>query len=275
MLECTTHIIHIYLLTSPSGKYYVGQTNELLKRWRCYKILKKSLSRQPHLYNALKKYGPNNFTYEIIDICYNQDEADDAEKYWIIYHNSIENGYNIKDGGKNGCGITENGRKILSLKSKLYWENMDPKRKKELVEIVRQKNIGFKWSDEARRKLSLSRTGQKTWNKGIPHSKEHIEKIKNSMNTEIVKKKLGWRKGKPLKKEEIDSQRNSHKYFVYTMISPDGKIYKDTSVVRLVQTIFKECGVVFIVEACRRAALYSKKGFIKKWKIYREKYNAI
>lgn len=262
---------YIYVLTAPNGKTYVGQTIRLNRRWQYYKSLHNSLKRQPHLYSALKKYGPENFDYTILDICYEKSELDDAEIYWIQYYNSIENGYNIKTGGTKGRGLTKQGRKKLSIKSKLYWKNMSPERKLELIDIVRKKNIGTKWSIKAKERISLSRMGRKTWNKGIPHTKDHIEKIKNGMNKEHVKEKIGWRKGISCTNEEIDIQRKSHRQYEYTMISPDGKTYKDTSVVRLVKTIFDDCGSIFKFATCRQSAASSKRGIIKGWKIYRKK----
>jgi group I intron endonuclease len=173
---------YIYYLKSPSDKFYIGQTININNRWNKYKCIRKELCRQPHLFNSLKKYGPENFEYEILDICYDQEELDDAEKYWIRYYNSVENGYNIRNGGKNGRGMTESGRKILSEKSKLQWKTMSQEQKNYIINQTKKANIGKKASYETKLKMSMSRKGKSTWNKGIPATKETIEKLKNNMN---------------------------------------------------------------------------------------------
>jgi len=50
----------VYILTSPSGKKYVGQTNNVHNRFIFYKNL--ICKYQKKLYNALTKYGWYNFT---------------------------------------------------------------------------------------------------------------------------------------------------------------------------------------------------------------------
>jgi hypothetical protein len=52
-------IIGIYKITSPSNKIYIGQSNNILYRWKyCYKKL--NCKSQRHLYNSLMKYGFDN-----------------------------------------------------------------------------------------------------------------------------------------------------------------------------------------------------------------------
>lgn len=54
----------------------------------------------------MRKYGYENFTYEIIEECSNsQEELDDRERYWIEYYNSYEDGYNSTRGGQNKAWI--------------------------------------------------------------------------------------------------------------------------------------------------------------------------
>ena len=53
---------HVYCLTSPSGKKYIGQTWNLNRRWMDYKNLR--CKNQIKLFHALVKYGVENFTFE-------------------------------------------------------------------------------------------------------------------------------------------------------------------------------------------------------------------
>ena len=56
----------IYKLISPSKKCYIGQTVNLKRRLQNYACL--NCKKQFQLYNAIKKYGFNNFKLEIIEI---------------------------------------------------------------------------------------------------------------------------------------------------------------------------------------------------------------
>ena len=52
---------------------------------------------------ALKKYGNENFTYEILAECDNIDDLNQLEKLYIeIYNSYVPIGYNIREGGRNG-----------------------------------------------------------------------------------------------------------------------------------------------------------------------------
>ncbi len=93
---------YIYVLTSPSGKHYVGQSWNIKSRWNCY--LKLQGKGQPKLYNALKHYGPENFIFYIIDAANTQENLDKKEAYWISSYDSINNGYNNREGGR-GCTL--------------------------------------------------------------------------------------------------------------------------------------------------------------------------
>lgn len=53
------------------------------------------------MYKAIKKYGLENFTFEILqDNIENYDQLDKAEIYWIDYYNSFLQGYNETSGGQ-------------------------------------------------------------------------------------------------------------------------------------------------------------------------------
>ena len=50
---------------------------------------------------AIKKYGKNNFEKEVLEFC-SKEELDKIEKKYIFEMNSIQNGYNILEGGQGG-----------------------------------------------------------------------------------------------------------------------------------------------------------------------------
>lgn len=94
----------IYKYTSPSGKVYIGQTHsEKGRRQRWYDLSKPYAG--PKINNARAKYGPENFEYEILFKMETENEDDlikalnHYERYFIRQYNSIENGYNLDEGG--------------------------------------------------------------------------------------------------------------------------------------------------------------------------------
>ena len=48
--------IGIYRIKSPSGRIYIGQTINLIKRINTYKGIHNNLKEQPILYNSLKNF---------------------------------------------------------------------------------------------------------------------------------------------------------------------------------------------------------------------------
>lgn len=54
-------------------------------------------------YRAVRKYGVENFTIEMIDSAINQEDLDDKEVYWINKYDSVNSGYNSKS-TKGKCG---------------------------------------------------------------------------------------------------------------------------------------------------------------------------
>lgn len=104
----------IYRLTNKiNGKMYHGQTvKPLYIRWNKYKRL--DCKGQPKLYNALKKYGPGNFTFEAIDSADDQVQLDKMEVDYIADFDSINNGYNIETGGYGGKMLSEETKQRIS-----------------------------------------------------------------------------------------------------------------------------------------------------------------
>ena len=92
----------IYKVTNQeNGKIYIGQTIQTLnerKNKHYYKARQEEYT--THFINALRKYPEEVFIWEIIDEAETKKALDEKEKYWIAYYNSIEKGYNTKDGGQ-------------------------------------------------------------------------------------------------------------------------------------------------------------------------------
>lgn len=77
-------------------KCYVGQSINIERRWAEHQRDIKNLDYP--LYLSINKYGLENFKFEIVEEC-SQDELNQKEIYWIKEYNSYFNGYNQTLGG--------------------------------------------------------------------------------------------------------------------------------------------------------------------------------
>ena len=89
---------HIVYLTENklNGKKYVGKhTSEDLSK-------DNYLGSGVLLAKAIKKYGRENFTFKVLGKYKNENEAFEYEKYFVRFYDTLNNGYNLKDGGRGG-----------------------------------------------------------------------------------------------------------------------------------------------------------------------------
>lgn len=106
----------VYLLTSPSGKQYVGQTWNLHKRVLEYK--NRHARGQDALHNAIVKYGWDNFSVAIIACgIQTQDALDKTEIAFIALLGTMKPaGYNLMSGGMGGGHSPESIKKMSAAK---------------------------------------------------------------------------------------------------------------------------------------------------------------
>ena len=136
----------IYKYISPSGKIYIGQT--------CRTIFKRAGSNgteykgSPHFYQAIQKYGLDNFRIDLLKWELTAEEAD----YWEIYYinayqsNNKEYGYNILPGG-SGFKYTE----LFKDKVIERMKNNNPMFNPEVCKKVHDKQRGVPRTEQARR----------------------------------------------------------------------------------------------------------------------------
>lgn len=97
-------MIGIYKITNNiNGKVYIGLSTNIEKRWNRHKSAAfnpKDKNYQYPLYQAMRKYGLNNFSFEVIEECSICD-LNDKEIYYIAFYDSHnrKNGYNQDSGG--------------------------------------------------------------------------------------------------------------------------------------------------------------------------------
>lgn len=94
----------IYCITNMlNEKKYVGQSIDIEMRWKHHKtdcFNPNASSYKTYFYQALRKYGVDNFSFDVIEEC-TEEELDDREIYWIktLKSNNRMIGYNTTEGG--------------------------------------------------------------------------------------------------------------------------------------------------------------------------------
>jgi group I intron endonuclease len=143
---------YIYKITSPSGKFYVGQTNDLRKRINAHRNSMKRKWTHVILINSFKKYGFDEHLFEILEECDDRD-LDEKEKFWIkelkSFYAENEMGMNMTIGGEGHTGFNpkDENRKAILLKN-LYSKGKNPflgrthteENKKYLSELMSKRN---------------------------------------------------------------------------------------------------------------------------------------
>lgn len=90
-------MVGIYKITNLiNKKCYIGQSRDIQKRWNSHKTRpfnEKDEDYNKTLYKAIRKYGLENFSFEILEEC-KIEQLNEKENYWIKYFNSQEEGYN-------------------------------------------------------------------------------------------------------------------------------------------------------------------------------------
>ena len=86
----------IYKITNRiNGKNYIGQSINIKFRWKQHEQEAKGERRNSLLYQAMRKYGLENFSFEVIEEC-DREQLDAREDYWQDYFKAKEFGYSIK-----------------------------------------------------------------------------------------------------------------------------------------------------------------------------------
>lgn len=163
-----------------NGKAYVGQTiQKLSRRMSEHLSMKKNSKKNIKLYNALRKHGRNSFYFGVICDANDQKSLNEFESHYIVKHNTIENGYNLREGGSNG------GRLSIETKQKIGNANRGKKRSEETKLQMSESHLGKKgpaMPPHVREAILKSRLGK-------THSAETKQKISLSMKTHIQNKK--------------------------------------------------------------------------------------
>ncbi len=155
-----THCVYIHT-NMINGKKYVGQTiygDNPNRRWQNGYGYKPNKEHTSYFWNAIKKYGWDNFEHKVVASNLTLEEANRLEELLIekLMTRNPDKGYNIKYGGHN---------KMIPI---------------EIREKISQSHIGIIPSEETRKKMSESHKGAVPWNKNIAMPEEFSSKMRES-----------------------------------------------------------------------------------------------
>lgn len=163
----------VYKHTSPSGKSYIGITNDYDRRCNQHQ---NSSNRCSAFKSAIAKHGWDSFEHTILLTNITLEEAKNAEQSLIAEHNTLApNGYNLTTGGE-GRLLSEETRAKLSATRKGRPGRKGIPLRREVIEKRIQTNAKLPprvVSPETKAKISAG-------NKGRPRTIEHLAKIRAS-----------------------------------------------------------------------------------------------
>lgn len=138
----------IYKATNKiNGKCYIGQTRHSLEHRKSIHLQRAKQGIDTHFYQAIRKYGAENFEWEILCSTNDKQRLNELETFYITKYDSIRSGYNMVDGGDNNV--------------------MD-------IESVKTKHDLIMQSETVRNKISVS---MKEYRKTHPFTDSHRKKL--------------------------------------------------------------------------------------------------
>ena len=186
----------IYKITNLiNGKSYIGQSKNITTRWRRHRTSaynKNDCSYEYPLYRAIRKYGLENFSFEILEECLVK-ELDEKERFYIEKFNSFEEGYNQNKGGLTGNHSKlseENLKEIIFLLQTTDLTNVQIGERFNVSEnTVCGINTGYFWKNDSlrypiREKVKIEKSSKKISN--IPDKNELFALLTELQNFSAV-----------------------------------------------------------------------------------------
>jgi group I intron endonuclease len=183
----------IYKITNIiTNKCYIGETvqSNPIRRWKQHIQKINKGNGCPALRDAINKYGLDNFKFEILIICFDEDRHKYEKEYIKKFNSQVPNGYNILDGGQYGgsrLGIKlseETKNKVSESLKRFYTENPNyyetfREKHKEAMENV-DLSSAIRNSEKWKKAVQEGRIGGKAHKEG-KQSEEAKQKIRESV----------------------------------------------------------------------------------------------
>lgn len=213
---------YIYKVTNKiNNKVYIGQTTRTLEERKAEHLRKSKTETRNKEKNcifhlAIQKYGIENFDWEIIEECPNE-QLNKQEIFWIAFYDSYANdsrGYNMTPGGQ-GSLLSQEVKNKISIANRGKTRTLE--QRQHLSEV--KKALHFHHTEETKKLMSEQRKGRKLnlsekerERRKAPKSEEFkqlmSQKMKGRTFSEETKKKIS-----ESKKSTIDIYCSNGQHF--------------------------------------------------------------
>lgn len=175
-------MIGIYKITSPTGKIYIGQSVDIIRRWKEH-IKSKEVNK---LQSSFRKHGFENHKFEIEEEC-RIEVLNERERYYQEFYSVLgENGLNLKLTNltdKNGP-LSQETRNKISEKNKKFYLSLSKEEKQKRNLINSNLNKGRVFTKEHRDNLQKANSNPSD-SKRRNLSKNRSKKVINTETGEV------------------------------------------------------------------------------------------
>lgn len=243
----------IYLVTNLINQMkYVGQTTRTLKQRKSSHLSSSKKGSTYYLHRAIRKYGAENFKWEVIYNATSEEELNEKETYFIKeYNTNSQDGYNLTEGGRGirgwkhseltkekikQCAIKNNSAQYL----KKFVQSEEGRKKISLMQLG--KTYEMKFGKEKAKQMIKDK--QRLYNDkyGLQKSSEIREKIsKNSKSgLQVVRTKMSesHKKNLDINGKRIDITDQGREKMKNHMIGSKNPCYKHVDENMITSLIF-------------------------------------
>lgn len=219
-IYCHTHI--------DSGRRYVGLTSQTMeKRWKNHVHAAKYSKgkNQYHFANAIRKYGKDAFTHEVLEVHSSLTEANTREEFWIEHFKTRDPqfGFNISPGGshiphpvRNPWDRPEYREKMKAVIPKLTAAGLSPEARAKTVAALKTSEFRQKAAELTRQQFSSpeSRLKMSETIKALHQIPEIAEKFASGLRSSNAERasKTHCKHGHEFTPENTHTNKNGWRY---------------------------------------------------------------
>jgi len=185
----------IYKLTNTvNGKEYVGLTSSTIdNRWRQHIYASRHKNTKTHLVRAIRKYGKEAFTSQVLCSCRTVEDAEEMERHFIAEHDTLSNGYNMTAGGNCTTGLSG---ELNGMYGKTHTPDVRQKLSETASERFKGKSYAELYGEEKAEELKRKRSEtfsavDKSGERNSMYGKNHSNETKAKMSAAATEWKTG------------------------------------------------------------------------------------
>ena len=154
-------MIGIYKITNKITNHsYIGLSTHIEDRWDYHKNpYNWQRENNKVLYQAIQKYGIDNFEFTILEEC-SPEELSDKEKYYIDLYDTYHNGYNMTTGGEDNKGESHPRHKLTEediIDIRTRYDNLERRKEvwKDYQNRIGESGFGKIWKGETWKHIKM------------------------------------------------------------------------------------------------------------------------